>query len=232
MTGSIDWAAMADELDSFRLRDNRRLARSRAMRRRRCTLGDARAVPQRGDHGASRLWQRRLSLFRLSAAGIGRRASRPTSIHRVATIANRWVEALGARPLFPSEHEAFSRSLPRRGTDKADAAAASLRGGDWNALHQDVYGDNVFPLQMAVLLSEPGTDFTGGEFVLAEQRPRMQSRAEVVPLRRGRRRSLSGPRAAGPGQSAAGTAAPCGTASAGSAPGFASPSVIIFHDAR
>ena len=76
-------------------------------------------------------------------------------------------------------------AVPRRRPDAADAAAAAIRAGDFNCLHQDLYGDLAFPLQVAILLSEPGKDFTGGEFVLTEQRPRMQSRAEVVPLRQG-----------------------------------------------
>ena len=72
-----------------------------------------------------------------------------------------------------------------RWSDASDATAAAVRPRDFNCLHQDLYGDLAFLIQVAILLSEPGTDFTGGEFVLAEQRPRMQSRAEVVPLRQG-----------------------------------------------
>jgi uncharacterized protein len=79
----------------------------------------------------------------------------------------------------------ISGALPCGQPDKAHAPLLSYNEDDWNALHQDVYGENVFPIQVAFLLSEPGKDFTGGEFVLTEQRPRMQSRAEVVSLRQG-----------------------------------------------
>ncbi len=75
--------------------------------------------------------------------------------------------------------------MPRKRPDAADAALLQYGPGDFNCLHQDLYGDLAFPLQVAILLSQPGEDFTGGEFVLTEQRPRMQSRAEVVPLTQG-----------------------------------------------
>ena len=80
---------------------------------------------------------------------------------------------------------AISRPVSRRRPDATHAATAPVRRGDFNALHQDLYGEHVFPFQVVFLLSQPGEDFTGGEFVLTEQRPRMQSRAEVVPLRQG-----------------------------------------------
>ena len=104
---------------------------------------------------------------------------------RLAPIANRWNEAMGIDVRYPGRARRVPRALPRRRPDAADAAAAAIRAGDYNCLHQDLYGEHVFPLQVAILLSEPGRDFTGGEFVLTEQRPRMQSRAEVVPLRQG-----------------------------------------------
>jgi uncharacterized protein len=100
-------------------------------------------------------------------------------------VANRWHEALGIDARFPSEHAAFLERCHRAGQRKPTPLLLQYGDGDYNCLHQDVYGDLVFPLQVAFLLSAPGEAFTGGEFVLAEQRPRMQSRAEVVPLRRG-----------------------------------------------
>ncbi|MDQ4087772.1 MAG: 2OG-Fe(II) oxygenase [Pseudomonadota bacterium] len=103
----------------------------------------------------------------------------------LAGIANRWSEALGSDMRYPEDHEAFLERCRAAGQTRPTPLILRYEAGDWNALHQDVYGETLFPLQVAVLLSEPVRDFSGGEFVLTEQRPRMQSRAEVVPLRRG-----------------------------------------------
>ncbi len=103
----------------------------------------------------------------------------------LARIANRWNETLGITLRYPPTHEEFLRRCHESGQVRPTALLLRYGGGDYNCLHQDLYGELVFPLQIAFLLSEPKTDFTGGEFVLTEQRPRMQSRAEVVPLSRG-----------------------------------------------
>jgi hypothetical protein len=103
----------------------------------------------------------------------------------LAAIANRWHETLGIDTRFPPRHEQFIARCHAAGQLRPTPLILQYREGDYNCLHQDLYGEHVFPLQVAVLLSRPGEDFDGGEFVLAEQRPRMQSRVEVVPLRQG-----------------------------------------------
>jgi hypothetical protein len=103
----------------------------------------------------------------------------------LADIANRWAEALGQEVRYPATHADYLARCHEAGQTRPTPLLLRYGPGDWNALHQDLYGDHVFPLQVAILLSRPNEDFTGGEFVLTEQRPRMQSRAEVVPLGQG-----------------------------------------------
>ena len=104
---------------------------------------------------------------------------------RLAPVANGWNERMGIETRYPAEHQTFVETCHQAGQQRPTPLLLQYGAGDYNCLHQDLYGDIAFPIQVAILLSEPGEDFTGGEFVLTEQRPRMQSRAEVVPLRRG-----------------------------------------------
>ena len=130
----------------------------------------------------------------------------------LAEVANRWHEAMGIATCYPVAHEVYLQRCHKAGQGKPTPLLLQYGPGDYNCLHQDLYGEHIFPLQATVLLSQPRADFSGGEFVLTEQRPRMQSRAEVVPLAQGEgvifpvhHRPVAGARAAA-------TASPCATA--------------------
>lgn len=104
---------------------------------------------------------------------------------RLVPIANHWYESMGLPTRFPESHEAFLQRCHAAGQERPTPLLLQYGPQDYNCLHQDLYGEHVFPLQVAILLSEPGEDFTGGEFVLTEQRPRMQSRPQVIGLKKG-----------------------------------------------
>jgi uncharacterized protein len=104
---------------------------------------------------------------------------------RLVPIANRWNERMRIDERYPANHQEFLALCHQGGQRRPTPLLLKYGPGDYNCLHQDVYGDLAFPIQVAILLSKPGEDFEGGEFVLTEQRPRMQTRADVVPLRQG-----------------------------------------------
>jgi uncharacterized protein len=110
---------------------------------------------------------------------------RSTLYPRLVGVANAWNQAMGIDVRYPADHADFLARCHEAGQQRPTPLLLQYGPGDYNCLHQDLYGEHVFPIQVAVLLSRPGEDFTGGEFVLTEQRPRMQSRPEVVPLRQG-----------------------------------------------
>jgi hypothetical protein len=109
-----------------------------------------------------------------------------TSVYpRLVPVANRWNDIMRIDVRYPAQHADFIQRCHTAGQLRPTPLILQYGKNDYNCLHQDLYGEHVFPLQLAILLSQPGQDFTGGEFVMTEQRPRMQSRAEVVPLRKG-----------------------------------------------
>jgi hypothetical protein len=112
-------------------------------------------------------------------------AVRQAFYSRLAPIANLWHEAMGMRVRFPDQHAEFIARCHAAGQQRPTPLLLKYGVGDYNCLHQDLYGEHVFPLQVVLLLSQPGRDFQGGEFVMTEQRPRMQSRAMVLPMRQG-----------------------------------------------
>ena len=112
-------------------------------------------------------------------------ALRTTLYPHLAPVANRWAERMGIDMRYPGDHAAYIERCHEAGQTKPTPLLLRYGKDDYNRLHQDLYGEQVFPIQATFLLSAPDSDFTGGEFVLTEQRPRMQSRVEVVPLRKG-----------------------------------------------
>lgn len=181
---SFDWATLAAELDAQGCATTGPLL----------TAEECAALT--GAYAADNLFRSRIVMAR---HGFGRGeykyfayplpktvASLRTALYSpLALIANRWNEAMNITVRYPDAHQQFLARCHDAGQTKPTPLLLQYGAGDYNCLHQDIFGENVFPLQVAFLLSRPGADFTGGEFVLSEQRPRAQSRAEVVLLQQG-----------------------------------------------
>jgi uncharacterized protein len=112
-------------------------------------------------------------------------ALRPALYARVVSVANEWNKRMKVAARYPQQHADYLKLCHKAGQVRPTPLLLQYASGDFNCLHQDLYGELAFPLQFTILLSRPGADFSGGEFVLTEQRPRMQSRVEVVPLQQG-----------------------------------------------
>nr|WP_232232504.1 2OG-Fe(II) oxygenase [Cupriavidus sp. amp6] len=180
----IDWATLESELDAYGCAAIRGLlaeaeCRALAARYEQDGLYRSRIVMAR--HGFGQGEYKYFAYPLPDLVGALRTALYP----RLVPVANRWNAAMGIDTRFPAAHADYLARCHQAGQSRPTPLLLRYGPGDYNCLHQDLYGEHVFPLQVAVLLSEPGRDFTGGEFVMTEQRPRMQSRAEVVSLRQG-----------------------------------------------
>jgi len=181
---AIDWEAVARELDAHGCAVIERLMAPEQCRAIAALYGDERLFRSRvvmARHGYGR---GEYKYFGYPLPDFVARLRRHL-YRRLAPVANRWHEALRIETRFPDTHERFVERCHAAGQTRPTPLLLQYGADDYNCLHQDLYGEHVFPLQVAVLLSEPDRDFDGGEFVLTEQHPRMQSRAMVLPLRQG-----------------------------------------------
>ena len=181
---ALDWASLAEQLETYGCATTGPL------------LAPQEATALSAMYGSDALFRSRIIMGR---HGFGRgeykyfayplpemvAALRAALYPPLAEIANRWNEAMGIDVRYPQDHAAYLQRCHKSKQTKPTPLLLKYDAGDYNCLHQDLYGEHVFPLQVTFLLSRPVTDFAGGEFVLTEQRPRMQSRAEVVPLAQG-----------------------------------------------
>ena len=182
--GAYDWQALAGELDSYGCAVLPKLLLSEECRGIAALYSDEshfRSHIHMARHGFGKGEYRYFRYPLPDLLGGFRTALYP----HLAGVANAWNARMGLDERYPDEHASFLKQCHDAGQTRPTPLLLQYVPGDFNCLHQDLYGDLAFPIQVAILLSEPGTDFTGGEFVLTEQRPRMQSRAEVVPLRQG-----------------------------------------------
>ena len=182
--GAIDWARIAVDLDAEGAAVVERLLAPAECTALRALYGDTRRFRSKvvmARHGFGRGEYQYFAHPLPDIVG----ALRAALYARLAPVANRWHEAMGLEVRFPVRHDDFVSRCHAAGQTKPTPLLLQYGAGDFNCLHQDLYGEHVFPLQVVILLSEPGRDFSGGEFVMTEQRPRMQSRPMVLPLRQG-----------------------------------------------
>ena len=180
----FDWVGIADELDAQGCAMLEALLSPQECRALAGLYADERLFRSRvvmGRHGFGRGEYKYFAYPLPDAVSSLRNAIYP----RLAPIANRWNAAMGIDVRYPDTHTEFIERCHAAGQQRPTPLLLKYGADDYNCLHQDLYGEHVFPLQLAILLSEPGRDFSGGEFVLTEQRPRKQSRPQVVPLRQG-----------------------------------------------
>ena len=181
---AIDWARIAADLDAHGCATTGRLLSAQqcaALAKTYATDAPFRSRVVMARHGFGRGEYKYFAYPLPEPVAVLRAALYPP----LAEIANRWNQAMAIDLRYPREHASYLARCREAGQAKPTPLLLQYGAGDYNCLHQDLYGEHVFPLQVTLLLSRPGEDFTGGEFVLTEQRPRMQSRAEIVPLAQG-----------------------------------------------
>jgi hypothetical protein len=182
--GAIDWARIAADLDAHGCATTGRLLSAQQcteLAENYATDAPFRSRVVMARHGFGRGEYKYFAYPLPEPVAVLRAALYPP----LADIANRWNQAMAIDLRYPREHASYLARCREAGQAKPTPLLLQYGAGDYNCLHQDLYGEHVFPLQVTLLLSQPGEDFTGGEFVLTEQRPRMQSRAEIVPLAQG-----------------------------------------------
>ena len=181
---SLDWARIAHDLDAYGC-----AATGQLLSAQECT--DLAGMYRQDAPFRSRIVMARHGFGRGEYKYFAQPLPEPVSTlrselyYRLVPLANRWNETMRIEARFPGNHEEFLARCHAAGQRRPTPLLLQYEAGDYNCLHQDVYGEHVFPVQVAFLLSRPGADFTGGQFALAEQRPRMQSRVEVVDLIQG-----------------------------------------------
>jgi len=182
--GTLDWPRLRDELDGRGCAIVEQLLTAAECRALAALYGEEQRFRSRvvmGRHGFGR---GEYQYFAYPLPGLVAEL-RAALYSPLVALANQWNSRLRIATVFPASHADFLAQCRQAGQCRPTPLLLRYGAGDYNCLHQDLYGDRVFPLQVAVLLARPGIDFSGGEFVLTEQRPRMQSRPEVVPLRQG-----------------------------------------------